>query len=406
MAFPPIDPPPLPKFTPRLGDRSGFRPLAARAYLNHAAISPPSSMVQAAVAEAMQRYAEHGVGGFLLHHAQRLRLKDRLARVFGGDASSYALVPNTSAGIIAVARTFPWQAGDRVLVFGGEFPTNVTPWQQAARSFDLTLEFLDLAPLASPEAPDFTALDAALAKGVRLVALSAVQFQTGFLAPLEAIAQRCRAAGAALCIDAIQAAGVVPMDFSQFDFVAVGGHKWLMGPQGAGLLYIHPRQVATLRPVLSGWLSHENAADFLFEPDCLRYDKPLRATADILEAGSPNSIGDAGLEAAVATLETLGIAQIQAHVGAYLAPLESGLAARGFQSVRLADPARRSGILSLKTPADITLPALNAALSARGVSASTPDGHLRFAPHWPNALAEVDVVLGAMDEALAELRAG
>jgi selenocysteine lyase/cysteine desulfurase len=356
------------------------------------------------VGAALGRYAAQGVGAFLAGHAQRVRLKGRLATLFGGDATDYALVPNTTAGLIAVARSFPWAAGDRVVVFRGEFPTNVTPWQRAAESFGLELVFVDLAPLAAPGGADLGPLETALRGGVRLVALSAVQFQTGLRAPLEAIAALCRAHGAALCIDGIQAAGVLPLDFTAFDFVAVGGHKWMMGPEGAGFLYVHPDRAAALRPVLTGWLSHQDAADFLFESGKLRYDKPFRPTADALEAGAPNTIGYAGLEAAVDTLAQLGIPAIAAHVAAYLAPLEAGLVALGFESARLPDAGRRSGILSVRVPSDVTLPALASELGARGLAISTPDGHLRFAPHWPNALDEVPEVLAAVDEALRALR--
>ena len=95
---------------------------------------------------------------------------------------------------------------------------------------------------------------------------------------------------------------------------------------------------------------------------------------------------------------------ISAHVQGYHDALEPGLVERGFVSERAAD-GRRSGILSLRPPEDVDVIALAAHLGARRVAVTTPDGRLRFAPHWPNDLAEVPEVLDALDDALAELRA-
>lgn len=399
------EPPPLPDCSAELGDRSLFPDLEPQVYANHAAISPPSSAVRAFVGSALADYARRGVGAYRAWNAQRLRLKERLARLFGGEATDYAFLQNTTMALNAVAICFPWRTGDRVVLFEGEFPTNVTPWQRAAHRYGLRLSFLPVADLARPEGADLDPLVAALKGGTRLVALSAVQFQSGLRAPLEAIAELCHAYGAELCVDAIQACGIVPLDFAGLDYVACGGHKWLMGPEGAGFLYVHPDRVKALEPDMAGWLSHERAADFLFDgPNLLRYDKPIRRRADFLEGGAPNAAGYAGLEASVALIEQLGVQAIYAHVSGWLDALEAGLVARGFRSLRTPDAERQSGILGVLPPDDLSVGALAAGLGVRGVACTTPDGVLRFAPHWPNHQDEVPIVLGAVDEALKVLR--
>lgn len=385
----------------RLGDRREFPDLAPWAYLAHAAISPPSLNVRIAIQRALASFATDGVGAFPAWAAQRRRLKGKLAALIGAEPGDVALMPNTTSGLIAVARCFPWAAGDRVLCFEGEFPTNVTPWQQAAQSFGLTVDFAALEPLA---AGDFSALERHLAQGVRLVAISAVQFQTGLRLPIEEIAARTHAAGAQICVDGIQACGVCPLEAGGVDYMAVGGHKWLMGPEGAGFLYVHPDRAPALVPRLAGWLSHEAPIDFLFGPDLLRYDKPIRPTADALEAGSQNTLGYAGLEAAVDAILDIGRHRIFSHVQIYLDQLEAGLVERGFESLRHPQTAARSGILGVYPPAGVTTSAIAGALNRRGVAVTTPDGVLRFAPHWPNALREVPNVLDTLDEALREAR--
>jgi cysteine desulfurase / selenocysteine lyase len=131
---------------PRLGDRSYFPSLKWASYLNHAAISPPSNRVVAAAAHTIDYYASHGVSAVLRGAQQRDCLHAKLATLIGARACEIGFVPSTSRGITDIALCFPWRRGDRVLLFGGEFPSNVTPWQQAAQLFDLELVVLPFAP--------------------------------------------------------------------------------------------------------------------------------------------------------------------------------------------------------------------------------------------------------------------
>ena len=124
-----------------------------------------------------------------------------------------------------------------------------------------------------------------------------------------------------------------------------------------------------------------------------------------METGTSNVIGLAGLGASLELLEELGVAAIHAHVETYLDSLEAGLVQRGFRSRRATAPALRSTLLSVHVPADVRLTELAAGLRERGVVCNTPDGLMRFAPHWPNSHDEVPTVLDAVDEALAVLRA-
>ncbi|MBK8976264.1 MAG: aminotransferase class V-fold PLP-dependent enzyme [Planctomycetes bacterium] len=388
---------------PTLGDRSLFADLGVPCYFNHAAMSPPSRVVREACGAVLESYARRGAAAWFEHAEQRDRLRARLAALIGARAEDIALVPNTTQGVVDIALSFGWAAGDRVVVFDGDFPTNVTPWQRAAERFGLEVLFLPSSALR--EAPSLPALRAALERGVRLVALSAVEFQTGFRTPLRAVAAACREHGAELFVDAIQAVGIVPVDVVALgvDYLVAGGHKWLMGLEGSGMLYVAPTRVDALRPAVAGWLSHEDAATFLFAgAGHLRYDRALKRSPTVFEGGVMNSVGFAALEAAVDLLLALGVERIHAHVQTILEPLEQGLVARGFQSVRSGRSEERSGILSVLPPAARDLAALHEALAARGVACATPDGHLRFAPHWPNDRDQVPDVLRAVDAALAD----
>ena len=117
-----------------------------------------------------------------------------------------------------------------------------------------------------------------------------------------------------------------------------------------------------------------------------------------------STFGFAALEAGLDPIQELSVPRIFAHVNHYLDALEPGLVERGFASFRSPDPARRSGILSTLPPRGIKAGDLVQAMRMRRVIATMPDGLLRFAPHFPNALDEVPLVLAALDAALEEVK--
>jgi selenocysteine lyase/cysteine desulfurase len=393
---------PLPP--PRLGDRTLFPDLAAAAYLNHAGVSPPSDPVRRAVAAALAAYARGGAAAVVATLGLRARLRDKAARLLGAVPRDLALTGGATHGIQAIALSFPWRRGDRVLLLRGEFPANVTPWQRAAELFELRVDLVPLDPFLSSDAEGLAAVEEELRRGARLLALSAVQFRSGLAMPLAALAALCARHGAELFVDAIQALGAVPLEPGPLglDYLATGAHKWLMGAEGAGFLWVKPGRAAALRPALAGWLSHEDPVSFLTDgPGHLRYDRPLRREASAFEAGSSSALSQAALEASLDLLLALGPQAIQAHANAYLDRLEPELAARGFRPLRAREPARRSAMLSCEPPPGVDVRRLREALAARGVAVAIPDGAVRFAPHWPNdAERELPAVLAALDAAM------
>lgn len=381
---------------PRLGDRSLFPDLEAAAYLNHAAISPLSLPVRQAIHAVADDLGRRGSDAFLTWHAERQRLRHLLARLLHASADDLALVANTTRGVSDIALCLPWRPGDRVLLFRDEFPAVVTPWQRVAELFQLELEFL-------PTHDRLHHLHAALRRPARLVALSAVQFQTGARAPLTELAAVCHEHGAELFVDAIQALGVCPLDVTAtgVDYLSAGSHKWMMGSDGLACLYVRPDRIAALQPRVAGWLSHEDGLGFLFAgAGHLRPDRPIRQRIDFVEGGAPNTIGAAALAASLDLILELGVPAIYTHVQTYLDELEAGLRELHFTSLRSALPDERSGILAVLPPHPVDLIALHHRIREHGVVCSTPDGKLRFAPHWPNARAEIPGVLAAIDAAL------
>jgi len=388
-----------------LGRRDLFPDLGAEVYANHASLSPPSTAVREAVMGTLDGYARGGMAWYVEEVARRDRLRDRLAAMIGAAGDSVALVANTSAGVLDIALGLPWRRGERVLLFDGEFPTNVTPWQQAAQHHGLELVWMRADDFRTDREGALARLEAELERGIRLVAVSAVQFTTGQRMPLAEMGELCRAHDAELFVDAIQSVGIVPLDVEAMgiDYLACGSHKWLMAPEGIGFLYVAPERAERLEPNMAAWLSQEDAFAFLKRaPGELRYDRPFRRGALMAEAGTPNTLGAAGLEASLGLIDDIGVAAILEHVQAWHDALEPGLLERGFESARMGAALGRSGILSVRPEDPSQSPAWVRAMAGRGIACASPDGWIRFSPHWPNALDEPGRVLEAIDAILDE----
>ena len=391
----------------QLGCRSLFPALEARAYLAHAGMSPLSTPVLAAVSAAAQSIARAGLAGAMAERSAAQGVRSLAAGMLDAQAADIAFVQSTSAGVTAIARSIPFRKGERIVVFEGEFPANVTPWQLVAEERELELTFLPLAPFLRSHDEGLALARTELERGARLVAVSSVQFQTGLRMPVGALARLAHASGAELFVDAIQGLGAVPLSVrdGDLDYVVAGGHKFMMGVEGAGILYIRPRALEGLSLGLAGWTGLEHPFDFLIAGHGpLHYDrKPLRRST-FVEQGAVSTLGYAALHASLTLLHELGIERIYEHVNRYHDALEPELVALGLTSVRATEPLARSASLALRMPPGVSLAKVAASLSAEGVVTSTPDGHLRLAPHFENSLGEVPVVVEAMARALKNAR--
>lgn len=387
-----------------LGDRSLFPLLQADVYANHAAVSPLSAPVVDAIAATAQSYARHGLGALPQVLDHRAGLAEDLAALVSVAPADIAWVANTSTGVIDIAWGMDWRRGDRVVLFEGEFPSNVTPWLQAAEHFDLKVEWIGADGFGDGSGRGLQRFDELMA-GARLAAVSAVRFQSGLRMPVEAMARICRRRGARLFVDAIQAVGATPLDLSAVDFASFGSHKWTMGPEGAAALIVRPDAADDLRPRLAGWMSHQDPFDFLSGgPGLLRPARPLQSGPGWAQVGAASALTFAGWRTAVGLIRGLGVVAIAGHLQRWHDRLEPLLHARGFASLRAGDPAGRSGSLCLRPPRGVDGGQLQRLLSDAGVACSYPDGCLRFAPHWPSSLDEALQIDGAVASALGLAR--
>ncbi len=372
--------------TPGSAAARALYPLTERTvFLNHAAASPLSTRVVRAMTEWIAWWQANGGRDGMPAPLEEYRTL--LARLIGAHADEVAIVPNTSEGLLLVAQGFPFQQGDALLTSQSEFTANVYPWlsvQEKGVEIIRLPEYDHCIPLESVE----EALRAH--PNIRLLALSFVEFATGYRNDLTALGELCREYDVRFCVDAIQGAGALPIDVEamNIDFLASGGPKWLMGPIGAGLFYCRRELLDVLQPGHHGWLSTTDILDFF------RFDAPWAERAARFEAGTLPWPSLTGLAASVETLLEVGVPAIEQHVLALGDRLVEGLQAMGY-TVALPNRKDRGGIVVFSTP-DRPSQDIATYLDKREIVVSARGPFVRVSPHFYNNEADIDQLLEAL----------
>jgi selenocysteine lyase/cysteine desulfurase len=351
-------------------------------YLNHAAVAP----LCRPAADAMKQMADDCLHFGSLHYGDWMAaysgLRAAAARLTGAEPSEIALVKNTSEGIATVAVGLDWKPGDRMVGFREEFPANYYPWKRLEEK-GIAVTWLSVTdPLERIEEAS---------RGAKLLAISFVQFMTGYRAPIQEIGEICRRNHCIFMVDAIQGLGAFPIDVkaSHIDALAADGHKWLLGPEGCGILYINQELQDRIEPVEFGWTNVAKYGDYASRSMALRPD------AGRYECGTLNTIGCYGLRASVEFLLEVGVGQI-APVVRYLADrIAAGVASRGYELLGERTPATSSGIVSFRK-SSIGAEEVVRVLRARGIAAAPRAGWVRTSPHFYISPAEIDRMLEAL----------
>lgn len=351
-------------------------------YLNHAAVSP----VCQAAAAAMRWLATDAEEWGSFHYDKWMAcyegLRVEAARMMNADRGEIAIVKNTSEGIATIAMGIDWRPGDRIVAFHDEFPANQYPWiRLAGKGVEITW--------LRPEAP-LEEIDRA-AKGARLLAISYVQFLSGYRCDLEGIGEICARHGVFFFVDAIQGLGAFPFDVrkARIHAAAADGHKWLTGPEGCGVLYIQRDRQDEIEPVEFGWTNAAAHADYGSR------DMTLRSDAGRYEPGTLNTIGCFGLEAAFKYLNGVGVEQIGAAVQALGDQIAEGAKAKGYTLLSERTPATGAGIVSMKKEG-IDCRVIHRDLKEKRFITAPRAGWLRVSPHFYISPAEVAAFLEAL----------
>jgi selenocysteine lyase/cysteine desulfurase len=221
----------------------------------------------------------------------------RAARQLNAFSEEIALLPSTTAGIGVIAEGLAWSPGDNVVTLANEFPSNLYPWLNlASRSVETRQVLVENGRV------DLDRIAAACDSRTQLIAVSWVGYASGWRIDVKQMADLAHERGALLMLDAIQGLGVFPLDVREtcVDFVAADGHKWMLGPEGAGILYVRHEHLDRLRPLGVGWHSAPPPYDFD------QHELTLRPDAARYEGGTLNTVGFIALGASLELLEQHG----------------------------------------------------------------------------------------------------
>jgi len=348
-------------------------------YLNHAAVAP----LCRPAAEAMKKLADDALQFGCLHYDRWTAAYDGVrvaaAGLIGADRSEIAIVKNTSEGIATVAMGLDWKPGDRVVGFREEFPANYFPWTRLEERGVLVTWLSAQDPLDR--------LDEAC-RGARLLSISFVQYLTGYRAPLSAIGEICRRNRCIFMVDAIQGLGAFPVDVkaARIDALAADGHKWLLGPEGCGLLYVDRALQEKVSPIEMGWYNVARYADYA------AHDPTLKPNAGRYECGTLNTIGCYGLRAAIEFLLEVGIERINPVVTMIADRIARGVESKGYELAAVRTPETGSGIVSFRKPG-VDAREVVRKLEAQRVMTAPRGGWVRTSPHFYVSPEEIDRML-------------
>jgi cysteine desulfurase / selenocysteine lyase len=348
-------------------------------YLNHAAVAP----LCRPAAEAIKALVDDACLFGSLHYDKWMEayagLRRSAAELINASPDEIAIVKNTSEGIATVALGLRWKPGDRVIAFHEEFPANYYPWLRLeARGVEVTwLSIYDSLETIAKALP-----------GAKLLAVSYVNYLSGYRVNITEIGRLCRAEGCFFFLDAIQGMGVLPLDVeeSHIDALAADGHKWMLGPEGNGVLYVRRKWLDAIEPVEFGWTNPAKYADYSSR------DMTLRPDAGRYECGTLNTAGCFGQRAALEFLLKIGIENIAAAVLELGDQLESGARAKGYEVMVPRSSTTGSGIVSLRHPA-ISSSQIVSRLRQKNISAAPRQGWVRLSPHFYITPQQIEQVL-------------
>lgn len=351
-------------------------------YLNHAAVAP----LPRRTADAIRHYAADCLHWGSYHYPEWLAVYDEIrksaARLINGTPEEIALVKNTSEGIATIAMGIDWKPGDRVVGFREEFPANLYPWNRLEAK-GVTVTWLSVED-------SLERIDEAV-KGARLLAISFVNFLSGYRAPIQAIGEICRRNQCIYLLDAIQGMGAFPLDVEacHIDALAADGHKWMLGPEGCGLLYVRRELQDRVEPVEFGWTNVAGYADYASR------DMTLRQDAGRYECGTLNTVGCFGLKASLDFLLEVGPGEIAPVVQNLGDRIAAGVQAKGYEIMGARTRETGAGIVSFRKAA-IDTASLLRTLKEHRIVVAPRAGWIRTSPHFYITPEDIDRLIDVL----------
>jgi len=359
------------------GIREKFPVTRSKVFLNHCAYSPLSQPVL----DKMRKYNED-LSRFEIVESEYGLGQELFAELIGADKDEIALVQNTSTGLNIVANMLEYPRGSNIVTSDLEYPSVVYPWLKKK----LGVEVRYVKNVGGKILADD--VERAVDDHTVAVAVSHVEYVNGFTNDLKALADIAHKHGAYLVVDAIQSLGVVPVDVKRdtVDFLTASCYKWLVGPAGAGYLYVRKELIDKFDPPFIGWASvNPQVFETVEFWDIWRLQ--LSTTASRFEVGSPSFVSYIGAAVAIQLLLDVGIENIRRRVFDLTDLLIVSVKELGFHLTTPEDNECRSGIVHFHVSEALKR---EETLRQKGIIISARSNGLRVGPHFYNTEEEIE----------------
>lgn len=352
------------------------------AYLNSAAVAPVPTVAAEAVAAQLKDAGENGSVNFLDWVKTKNRARTIAAEMLGARSEQIAFTRNTSDGLATVANGLKWEKGDNIVSFAKEFPANFYAWRRVRDVFGVELRLCS----ERNGRIDVDELVGLIDEHTKVVAVSAVQFGSGFRADLERIGRAARAVDALFVVDIIQAFGALPLDLPAqlVDAAAGASHKWLCAPEGCGILYLSDRARERVEPTTVGWISVDDAWNFE------DVEQPFKPNALAWESGTGAASLFYGLEQSLKILQTAGAENIEKYLEDLTDYLCDALAGKDYEIVSSRKRSEKSQIVCIRHNGGSTPNQIAERLQAENIIVSPRGDRLRVAPHFFNNRRDIE----------------
>lgn len=364
--------------------RADYPATRQMAYLNVAARAPMSDTVVAKMTEFMASAQRNG-GDKPAWLRELAQLRDRVGTLIGATGEDIAYVKNTSDGLGTIAASFPFVAGDNIVICPGlEHANNVYAWLNL-RSKGVEVRIIEERDGRLPLDRVREATDAR----TRMISVTAVSFVTGARTDLAAVSQICRDVDAMLVVDAVQALGAVQFDVEALGIgaMAAATQKMLLGIYGSGVLYVAPQWRERLTPPMLSVQAVDLRGGIESSPAIIDYD--LLPAARRYDVGNPNFAGLLAFSAALGHIEQVGPAAVEAHILSLASRLIEGLVDAGVEVITPREAGGFGPIVSFRMPegSDLTV------FERDGIELSHRRGLVRTSMHLFNDVSDIDRLL-------------
>ncbi|MCI5055376.1 MAG: aminotransferase class V-fold PLP-dependent enzyme [Flavobacteriales bacterium] len=298
--------------------------------------------------------------------------KQALSKLLSCSTENLAIVPNFSFGVNAIINTIS-QLHKKVLLFKDDYPSLTLPF---------TLNDFDISWLDSVY--DLERIcDMLLKHNIKAIAISHVQWISGFRLDIHQLAAFCKSEDILLIIDATQSMGAMDFLLNDFDIIIASSYKWLNAGFGSAVMFLSDSFMQSYAPRIGGYNSYN------FDSEHIHYEPSSRS----YEPGHPNLNGIAMLGQAVKEKNEMGMDKIAQHNHQLISQLIQGL--NEIKGVEIIGPSEMSTKASFVTIAGSEQ--LYNHLSKSDFVVTHRASSIRIAPHFYNTSEEINEILDSLD---------